>query len=46
MQQAARISDFSGYMLLGDMIEFGPTDNIFTNPADKRTQDYISGRYG
>jgi phosphate transport system ATP-binding protein len=46
MQQAARISDFSGYMLLGDMIEFGPTDNIFTNPTDKRTQDYISGRYG
>ena len=46
MQQAARISDFSGYMLLGDMIEFGPTGNIFTNPADKRTQDYISGRYG
>ena len=46
MQQAARISDFSGYMLLGDMIEFGLTGNIFTNPADKRTQDYISGRYG
>ncbi len=46
MQQAARISDFSGYMLLGDMIEFGPTDSIFTNPTDKRTQDYISGRYG
>jgi phosphate transport system ATP-binding protein len=46
MQQAARISDFSGYMLLGDMIEFGPTGSIFTNPTDKRTQDYISGRYG
>jgi phosphate transport system ATP-binding protein len=46
MQQAARISDFSGYMLLGDMIEFGPTGGIFTNPTDKRTQDYISGRYG
>ncbi len=46
MQQAARISDFSGYMLLGDMIEFGPTSGIFTNPTDKRTQDYISGRYG
>ncbi len=46
MQQAARISDLSGCMLLGDMIEFGPTGNIFTNPADKRTQDYISGRYG
>ena len=46
MQQAARISDLSGYMLLGDMIEFGPTDGIFTSPRDKRTQDYISGRYG
>ncbi|MEI7946536.1 MAG: phosphate ABC transporter ATP-binding protein PstB [bacterium] len=46
MQQAARISDYSGYMLLGDMIEFGETAGIFTNPRDKRTQDYISGRYG
>ena len=46
MQQAARISDYSGYMLLGEMIEFGPTREIFTNPKDKRTEDYISGRYG
>ena len=46
MQQAARISDFSGYMLLGEMVEFGPTAGIFTNPRDKRTDDYISGRYG
>jgi len=46
MQQAARISDFSGYMLLGEMIEFGQTASIFTTPFDKRTQDYISGRYG
>ena len=46
MQQASRISDFSGYMLLGEMIEFGPTTQIFTNPAKKQTQDYISGRYG
>ena len=46
MQQAARISDFSGYMLLGEMIEFGQTAGIFTTPRDKRTQDYISGRYG
>jgi phosphate transport system ATP-binding protein len=46
MQQAARISDYSGYMLLGEMIEFGPTAGIFTNPSDKRTEDYISGRYG
>ncbi|MEI7900405.1 MAG: phosphate ABC transporter ATP-binding protein PstB [bacterium] len=46
MQQAARISDYSGYMLLGEMIEFGETAGIFTTPMDKRTQDYISGRYG
>jgi phosphate transport system ATP-binding protein len=46
MQQAARISDLSGYMLLGEMIEFGPTAGIFTSPKDKRTQDYVSGRYG
>jgi phosphate transport system ATP-binding protein len=46
MQQAARISDMSGYMLLGDMIEFGQTGDIFTSPKDKRTQDYISGHYG
>ncbi len=46
MQQAARISDYSGYMLLGEMIEFGETAGIFTTPKDKRTQDYISGRYG
>jgi phosphate transport system ATP-binding protein len=46
MQQAARISDYSGYMLLGEMVEFGLTSRIFTNPSDKRTEDYISGRYG
>jgi phosphate transport system ATP-binding protein len=46
MQQAARISDFSGYMLLGEMIEFDRTERIFTSPADKRTEDYVSGRYG
>ena len=46
MQQAARVSDFSGYMLLGEMIEFDVTTNIFTNPRDTRTQDYITGRYG
>jgi phosphate transport system ATP-binding protein len=46
MQQAARVSDFSGYMLLGEMIEFNGTDAIFTNPRDGRTQDYITGRYG
>lgn len=46
MQQAARISDVSGYMLLGEMIEFDVTAKIFTNPQQKHTQDYISGRYG
>ena len=46
MQQAARVSDFSGYMLLGKMIEFDVTASIFTNPRDTRTQDYITGRYG
>jgi phosphate transport system ATP-binding protein len=46
MQQAARISDCSGYLLLGEMIEFGATAGMFTNPRDKRTQDYVSGRYG
>jgi phosphate transport system ATP-binding protein len=46
MQQAARISDYSGYMLLGEMVEFGPTSELFLKPKDKRTEDYISGRYG
>jgi len=46
MQQAARISDYSAYMLLGEMIEFGKTPQIFEKPADKRTEDYITGRYG
>ncbi len=46
MQQAARVSDFSGYMLLGEMIEYDTTNNIFTRPRNKLTEDYISGRYG
>ena len=46
MQQASRISDFSGYMLLGELIEFDDTQKIFTNPENKQTQDYITGRYG
>ncbi len=46
MQQAARVSDFTGFMLLGEMIEFDETKNIFTAPKDKRTEDYITGRYG
>jgi phosphate transport system ATP-binding protein len=46
MQQAARVSDFTGYFLLGELIEFGETDRIFTAPADSRTEDYITGRFG
>ncbi|MFA4843634.1 MAG: phosphate ABC transporter ATP-binding protein PstB [Candidatus Margulisiibacteriota bacterium] len=46
MQQAARISDDCGYMLLGELVEFGETGRIFTNPKDKRTEDYITGRFG
>ncbi|MFA5389471.1 MAG: phosphate ABC transporter ATP-binding protein PstB [Candidatus Omnitrophota bacterium] len=46
MQQAARVSDDTGFMLLGELIEFGRTEEIFTAPRDKRTEDYITGRYG
>jgi phosphate transport system ATP-binding protein len=46
MQQAARVSDYTAFMYLGEMIEFGDTDTIFTNPTQKRTEDYITGRYG
>lgn len=46
MQQAARISDQTGFMLLGELVEFGKTNDIFTKPSDKRTEDYITGRYG
>jgi phosphate transport system ATP-binding protein len=46
MQQAARVSDECGFMLLGELIEFGNTPSIFTAPKDKKTEDYISGRYG
>ena len=46
MQQAARVSDESGYFLLGELVEFGPTAQVFTNPRDRRTEDYITGRFG
>ncbi len=46
MQQAARVSDFTAYMYLGELIEFGKTENIFIKPKDKRTEDYITGRMG
>jgi len=46
MQQAARVSDETGFMLLGDLVEFGDTKSIFTRPKDPRTEDYVMGRYG
>jgi len=46
MQQAARVSDDTGYMYLGELLEFGPTAQIFTRPQDPRTEDYITGKYG
>ena len=46
MQQAARVSDFTAYMYLGEMIEFGKTDEIFIKPKKKATEDYITGRFG
>lgn len=46
MQQAARVSDRTGYMLLGELVEYGETEKIFTTPVDRRTEDYITGRMG
>jgi len=46
MQQAARVSDFTAFMMLGDLIEFDKTEKLFTNPANKLTEDYITGRFG
>ena len=46
MQQAARVSDFTGYMYLGELIEFGATDTLFLKPARRETEDYITGRFG
>jgi phosphate transport system ATP-binding protein len=46
MQQAARVSDYTAFMYLGDLIEFGDTDTLFTKPTKKQTEDYITGRYG
>ncbi|MBM4018733.1 MAG: phosphate ABC transporter ATP-binding protein [Planctomycetes bacterium] len=46
MQQAARVSSETGFMLLGELVEFGLTTAIFKNPSDKRTEDYVTGRYG
>jgi phosphate transport system ATP-binding protein len=46
MQQAARVSDFTAFMYMGNMVEFDSTNSIFTNPRQKKTEDYITGRYG
>jgi phosphate transport system ATP-binding protein len=46
MQQAARVSESTGFFLLGELVEFGVTRQLFTNPHDKRTEDYITGRFG
>ena len=46
MQQAARVSEFTAFMYLGELIEFDATRDMFTNPKDQRTQDYITGRFG
>ena len=46
MQQAARVADYTGFLLLGELVEFGQTDKLFTNPSVKKTEDYITGRFG
>jgi phosphate transport system ATP-binding protein len=46
MQQAARVSDFTAYMYMGELIEFDDTARLFTNPRRRETEDYITGRYG
>ncbi len=46
MQQAARVSEATAFLLLGELVEFDKTTRIFTNPSDRRTEDYITGRFG
>jgi phosphate transport system ATP-binding protein len=46
MQQAARISDYTAFMMLGELIEYDDTNKIFTNPTNKVTEDYVTGRFG
>ena len=46
MQQAVRVSDHTAFFLLGELVEFGKTDDIFSQPKDQRTEDYITGRFG
>jgi phosphate transport system ATP-binding protein len=46
MQQAARVADFTAFFMEGRLVEFGPTEEMFTNPKEKQTEDYITGRFG
>ena len=46
MQQAARVSDYTAFFYMGDLIEFDTTEHIFTNPTESRTEDYVTGRFG
>jgi len=46
MQQAVRISDYTAFFLLGELVEFGETEKLFSQPRDQRTEDYITGRFG
>jgi phosphate transport system ATP-binding protein len=46
MQQASRVSDWTLFMLYGEVVEFAPTQKVFTNPDDSRTEDYVTGRFG
>jgi phosphate transport system ATP-binding protein len=46
MQQASRVAEYTGFFLMGNLVEFDKTEKIFTNPSDKRTEDYITGRFG
>ena len=46
MQQAARVSDYTAFFYMGDLVEFATTDTIFTHPSQPRTEDYVTGRFG
>jgi phosphate transport system ATP-binding protein len=46
MQQAGRVADHTAFLYMGELVEYGPTDRLFTRPAEQRTEDYITGRFG
>ena len=46
MQQAARISDYTAFLYMGELVEYGPTETVFTNPVEERTEAYVTGRFG